>query len=91
MVQVAEAIDYAHSGGVIHRDLKPANILLDANGNPRVTDFGLAKQLEGDSGLDWFGPDHGDAKLHAAGAGGGKRGEVGPAADVYRWARRSTP
>src|SRR5262249_5410508 len=40
---VAEAIDHAHSRGVIHRDLKPTNVLLDADGSPHVTDFGLAK------------------------------------------------
>ena len=40
---MADAVDYAHERGVIHRDLKPGNILLDKEGNPRVTDFGLAK------------------------------------------------
>ncbi|MFO0846039.1 MAG: serine/threonine-protein kinase [Gemmataceae bacterium] len=43
--KVARAVHHAHGKGVLHRDLKPGNILLDASGNPRVSDFGLAKLL----------------------------------------------
>jgi serine/threonine-protein kinase len=83
MIQVARAIDYAHHSGVIHRDLKPGNILLDRKGNPRVTDFGLAKRLHSDSGLTGSGQILGTPSYMPPEQAAGHRGGVGPAADVY--------
>lgn len=79
----AEAIAYAHQQGVIHRDLKPANILLDADSQPRVTDFGLAKKFNEDSGLTASGQILGTPGYMPPEQAGGDVDNVGPLADVY--------
>lgn len=46
---LAETIHYAHTQGVVHRDIKPSNVLIDSQGRPHITDFGLAKRLYAES------------------------------------------
>jgi serine/threonine-protein kinase len=80
---VARAVADLHAAGIVHRDLKPSNILLDAHDQPFVTDFGLAKLLEGDSGVTQSGAILGTPQYMAPEQALGRGKVAGPAADVY--------
>src|SRR5215471_13667255 len=80
---VAEAVQYAHDKGVIHRDLKPGNILLDKDGKPRVTDFGLAKLIESGSDLTGTGQILGTPSYMPPEQAAAQVSAVGRLSDVY--------
>lgn len=84
----AEAVHFAHEQGTVHRDLKPANILIDQNGQPQVTDFGLAKMLESfdeesRAELTASGQILGTPSYMSPEQASGKQELVGPASDIY--------
>src|SRR5262249_32618248 len=79
---LARAIHFAHQRNIIHRDLKPANILLNADGDPKVTDFGLAKLLD-ETDQTASRAVVGTPSYIAPEQAWGRNKEVGPPADIY--------
>jgi len=80
---LADAVHAAHQSGIVHRDLKPANFLLTADGTPKVTDFGLARRLQGGDALTLSGVPMGTPSYMAPEQAQGQRDAAGPATDVY--------
>ncbi len=81
--QVAQAVDYAHAHGIVHRDLKPANVLMDEDGFPRITDFGLAKRIGAAAELTRTGQILGTPGYMAPEQAAGESNVIGAAADIY--------
>ena len=83
MLEVADAIQHAHSKEILHRDIKPANILIDHEGHPWMTDFGLAKVESEDSQVTGTGESIGTPSYMSPEQAAGEVVGVGPATDVY--------
>ena len=80
---LAGAIQYAHQHGIVHRDLKPANVLIDQQGQPKLTDFGLAKRIQDTRDMTGTGQILGTPTYMSPEQAQGDNRHIGPASDIY--------
>jgi serine/threonine protein kinase len=83
IAKLARTVHYAHERGILHRDIKPGNILLDVNGDPHLTDFGLARLLETESSVTRTTEALGTPGYMAPEQARGNHGRLTSATDVY--------
>jgi serine/threonine protein kinase len=83
IAKLARTVHYAHEHGILHRDIKPGNVLLDANGEPHLTDFGLARLVETESTVTRTMEVLGTPSYMAPEQAIGNNERVGRATDVY--------
>jgi eukaryotic-like serine/threonine-protein kinase len=83
LVGIARSVQFAHEHGILHRDIKPGNILLDRNGEPHLTDFGLARLIEQESTITHSADVVGTPSYMSPEQAAGDAKKVTPATDVY--------